>query len=123
MSRAVGRPLVFGAPLDSAGVPLVKTHSEPITIKGFEKIQLSVGRSVPEKKGATGMWSVTELLTGLLIGGSDTTREKAIAVARESLDRIGPEKFQEKIEDAVKSGKVASQAELESRWLKWAEEE
>jgi hypothetical protein len=119
LSKVVGRPLVFGTPSDPNDPPLVKTHSEPIVIKGFK---LSVGRSVPLKKSSKALWSVTELESGAFVASGET-KAAAEKTAAEYMAPKTPEELRGMITKMGERGKGASQAELESRWLKWAEEE
>lgn len=119
LSKVVGRPLVFGTPSDQNDPPLVKTHSEPIVIKGFK---LSVGRSVPFKKSSKALWSVTELESGAFIASGET-KAAAEKVAAEYMAPKTQEELRGMITKMGERGKGASQADLESRWLKWAEEE
>jgi hypothetical protein len=123
LSKVVGRPLVFGFNTNPGEAPLVYSHMEPVSFKGFEGFKFSAGRSVPPIKGASGQWAVINMESGVEVGSVGATREKAIEDAKKSLGRINPEQLQKAIEDRIKTGAGSSQAELESRWLKWAEEE
>ena len=113
--RQIGKPMLFGAVAKEKDAPVAYTDGEDAEIKG---INAKVGRVWSQKEKSSG-WRVIEMTTGLGMGVGESSKERAVLKAEESIKERGIENVQALISKGAKT----PQAELEKQWTDWAAEQ